>query len=126
MATAQGLCSKEGKRLCTDREWVRACKGKGGADFPYGPDFRANACNTADDDGDERDLATSGRFRKCRSRYAVYDMSGNVAEWTSSQTVRGGDYTSEEDDAECGSGGKRSASTSRATIGFRCCDDFTE
>ena len=92
---AAGLCKAAGKRLCTDGEWQRTC---GGA-FPYGKQFDAGRCNTEDADGEARSLSATGRFPRCRSAVGAYDMSGNAAEWTADQTVRGGGYTSAEDHA---------------------------
>ena len=123
---AQGLCKDAGKRLCSDSEWLRACVGRGGAGFPYGKEFDALICNTEDENGDERSVATAGSFEKCRSALGAYDMSGNVAEWTRDQTVRGGDFASADDDAACRAGGRRSEGSARASIGFRCCSDFQE
>jgi hypothetical protein len=117
---AEGLCGSAKKRLCTDREWQRAC---GGA-YPYGGKFLADRCNTEDDEGEERSITEAGAFKKCRSPSGAFDMSGNVAEWTADQTVRGGDYASADEDAACGAGGKRSPTSARASIGFRCCADF--
>ena len=123
---ARNLCRQTGKRLCTDTEWRRACAGDRGAPFPYGPTFDAARCNTEDAEGEERALAASGTFKRCASPAGAYDMSGNVAEWTADQTVRGGDFASADDDATCAAGGKRAPSSARATIGFRCCTDFTD
>jgi len=119
---AAGLCKAGGKRLCTDAEWQRSCRG--GGDFPYGKAFDASRCNTEDAEGEARSVAESGKFGKCRSAIGAFDMSGNAAEWTSDQTVRGGDYTSAEEDAACSAGGKRAAGSARPTIGFRCCADL--
>jgi serine/threonine protein kinase len=120
---AAGLCKASGKRLCSDAEWQRSCRG-GGGDFPYGKEFDAGRCNTEDADGEARSVAEGGKFARCRSAVGAYDMSGNVAEWTSDQTVRGGDYTSADEDAACSAGGKRSAGSARPSIGFRCCADL--
>ena len=121
---ASGACKAKGRRLCTDREWLRACVGRGGAPFPYGRSFDGGKCNTEDAEGDERSMAASGSFRKCRSAVGAYDMSGNASEWTADQTVRGGNYASSDEDAACRGGGRRSAGSARASIGFRCCSDF--
>ena len=118
--TAKSMCGRAGKRLCADKEWRRAC---GGA-FPYGRRFDANRCNTEDDDGEERSLSAAGAFRRCKSGWGAYDMSGNVAEWTADQTVRGGDYAASDEDAACSAGGRRGAGSSRSSIGFRCCADL--
>ncbi len=119
---AGGLCKAAGKRLCTDSEWQRSCRG--GGDFPYGKTFDAARCNTEDAEGEARSITESGKFSKCRSAIGALDMSGNVAEWTADQTVRGGDYTSADEDAACSAGGKRAAGSARPTIGFRCCADL--
>ena len=121
---AEGLCKRAGKRLCTDSEWKRGCRGRGGAEFPYGKNFRGGVCNTETEDGDEGVLKPSGKFRRCKSASGLYDMSGNVAEWTSSSTVRGGDFASSDEDAACNGGGRRSPGTARSSIGFRCCKSF--
>jgi len=44
--TAKGICEDEGKRLCTEREWVFACGSGRGNTYPYGNDAR-DACNTS-------------------------------------------------------------------------------
>src|SRR5262249_55149147 len=36
---ADKLCQSRGERLCTELEWERACRGKGGVSFPYGAAF---------------------------------------------------------------------------------------
>jgi len=125
-ASASGLCSAQNKRLCSGDEWKRACRGAGGAAYPYGKSFNGGRCNTEDGDGEERSVTKTGRFRGCKSRWAVYDMSGNVAEWTSDKAVRGGDYASGDEDVACSAGGRRAPGNSRPNIGFRCCFDFKE
>ena len=121
---AKSLCEQAGKRLCSGNEWVRACKGRGNAMYPYGKKFNANKCITVDKEDEERRRAASGSMRSCKSASGAYDMSGNVAEWTSDQRVRGGYYASYDDEATCKSGGRRAPSSKRGYIGFRCCMDF--
>jgi hypothetical protein len=118
---AERLCSLAGKRLCTDEEWDWGCSGE--YLYPYGERFDARLCNSTDDRGVERVLASTGTFSKCRSTSGAYDMSGNAAEWTSSQRVRGGSYQDEGNDASCVAGGARHPSTMKKHIGFRCCSD---
>jgi formylglycine-generating enzyme required for sulfatase activity len=80
------------------------------------------SCNTASAEGKPRGVLNSGAQRSCRSSQGVYDMSGNVAEWVSDRTVRGGSAQSGADDARCGSSAAGSASS---FVGFRCCRDAT-
>jgi serine/threonine protein kinase len=121
---AKSLCEQANKRLCSGSEWVRACKGKRGAKYPYGKRFNPSKCVTEDKEGEERRRSTSGSMRSCKSASGAYDMSGNIAEWTSDQRVRGGYYASYDDEATCSSGGRRSPSSKRGYIGLRCCMDF--
>ena len=122
-ADAKRMCEAQGKRLCTEAEWEKSCKGPGGAKWPYGNGFDANACNTEDDIGDSRSLAPSGRFAKCRSGFGVADMAGNVAEWTSDRMIKGGSFASGDYAVRC-SARKNGASFAKSSeVGFRCCAD---
>ncbi|HEX8697458.1 MAG TPA: SUMF1/EgtB/PvdO family nonheme iron enzyme [Myxococcaceae bacterium] len=126
---AKQACEKASKRLCTEEEWEKACKGAGNARFPYGNDFDANLCNTDDASGMDRTLAASGTFAQCRSSHGVMDLSGNVAEWTSTAAnsevqatiQKGGSFTREATAVRC-SARKAVLPTERApSVGFRCC-----
>lgn len=123
IADAKRLCEAQGKRLCSEAEWERACKGPGGAKWPYGSSFDADTCNTEDDVGDSRSLSPAGRFARCRSGFGVADMSGNVAEWTSEKMIKGGSFASSDYAVRC-SARKNGASFSKSSeVGFRCCAD---
>ncbi|MEW5743363.1 MAG: SUMF1/EgtB/PvdO family nonheme iron enzyme, partial [Myxococcota bacterium] len=122
-ADAKRLCEAQGKRLCSEAEWERGCKGPGGAKWPYGSNFDANTCNTEDDVGDARSLAPSGRYARCRSGFGVADLSGNVAEWTADKIIKGGSFASSDYAVRC-SARKNGASFSKSSeVGFRCCAD---
>jgi eukaryotic-like serine/threonine-protein kinase len=127
---AKQACEKEGKRLCTEEQWEKACKGPGNARFPYGNEFDAEACNTADTGNKGRTLAESGRFTRCRSGYGVADLSGNVAEWTASpfsssaaemMTQKGGHFGGSAYSARCAARISGEAKEREPTVGFRCC-----
>ena len=94
---ADMLCLSVGKRVCTRAEWVSACRGPGGSKYPYGPEYRSDACNTgarwkeldtkkvAKRDWYELtkldQSAPSGSFENCVSWAGAYDMVGNAEEW---------------------------------------------
>ena len=119
---AAAACRLAGKRLCTDQEWITACKGKKPTTWPYGDERVPGRCN---DDGrsgmnllfgggaeapqsaytqsnmnDERlnrvdgSLASGGSRSRCKSSYGAFDMVGNLHEWTAAGggTFRGGYY----------------------------------
>lgn len=101
---ARDLCAREGSRLCTEAEWTFACEGDEARPYPYGFERDADACvvdrpwREVDEDAlSPRDGPralreidrlwqgeASGTRPRCRSPFGVYDMTGNVDEWTSS------------------------------------------
>lgn len=97
----EAWCRQRGKRLCRENEWVRACTGKRGHNFPYGPSHAAGRCN--DDktwiapswrkirswpsEESKREAARldqsepGGARAECQSEDGVFDLTGNAAEW---------------------------------------------
>lgn len=126
---AKRSCEKLHKRLCSETEWEKACKGPGQLRFPYGNAFDANACGTEDAAGKDRALSSAGRYSRCRSGYGVYDLSGNAAEWTASayggggKVVKGGAFNKQDYAARCSARKNAGASNRSAEVGFRCCAD---
>ncbi len=114
------LCSLRGERLCTEGEWERACRGKGGASYPYGATYDVSRCNTR---GGE--IEPAGNFKDCRSGSGAYDMSGNVAEWVSAKgqpAQKGGSAQQGNPLARC-SYTVRGGGDGALFTGFRCCAD---
>jgi len=119
---AGAACRLAGKRLCTDEEWVTACKGKSPSTWPYGDDRLEGRCNdhgvsgmnlifghgaeapreayTQTNMNDERlnqfahSLSPCGSHAQCKSSFGTFDMVGNLHEWTANPggTFRGGYY----------------------------------
>ena len=126
--TAVKMCKSRGKRLCEEHEWEKACKGPSGLRYPYGNQWDPARCGTEDDEGNDRTVAKSGTYRRCRSGYNVFDLSGNVAEWTATKwssgyVVKGGSADRPGYDGRCAARKKKSVSYSSEVIGFRCCAD---
>jgi hypothetical protein len=94
---ARALCEKDGKKLCTPAQWTRACMGDEQRKWPYGPNYLPGACATGFDPDAQHASFPSGFFPRCHTPEGVFDMSGNVAEWTDgsedSEIVLGGNWT---------------------------------
>lgn len=84
---AHEYCAWAGKRLPTDMEWEKAARGPDGNIFPWGNEFDVNKANTPvrwQAIGHEGDTTPVGAFAEGASPYGLYDMTGNVWEWTAS------------------------------------------
>ncbi len=125
---ADGLCLEQGKRLCTELEWERACKGPNNHTYEYGEVYRPERCGT----GKPPALRPTGLFVGCKSDFGVYDMHGGAWEWTSSPwgrghaeqelvTLRGGNAAAGELVGRCANAMARTPTVKSGTIGFRCC-----
>ncbi|HEY4116665.1 MAG TPA: SUMF1/EgtB/PvdO family nonheme iron enzyme [Byssovorax sp.] len=104
---ATALCAEEGKRLCDEAEWTFACEGEEAMPYPYGYERDASACVVDqpwrafnEPAMRPRDGASakaeydrlwqgvqSGSEPRCKSPFGVYDLTGNVDEWTHSIRV---------------------------------------
>ena len=122
---AATLCSAEGKRLCSELEWERACEGPTtdaaplGATYPGGSAFDAETCGIDP-------LA-------CSSPDGVLALGASVGEWTSSAApaelaqngldamVRGGAALSSLSTHRCATRRAFPSATKVDGLGFRCC-----
>lgn len=125
---AKNACERLGRRLCSEREWERACKGPGSSRFPYGNTYDAEVCNTEDGEGKARALAPATSFKRCRSGYKTFMMAGNAEEWVldslnGQKIAKGGAADRPDFASRCASRRALAARTTAATLGFRCCAD---
>lgn len=126
---ASALCKKQNKRLCSEDEWEKACKGPNFYKFPYGNNWDANACNTEDENGNDRTLSSSGKWSRCRSGFGVMDMSGNLREWTDTKfsttlkdiVIKGGSFTKPDWATRCAVRYNIGPNIKDNETGFRCC-----
>ncbi|MDP3276543.1 MAG: SUMF1/EgtB/PvdO family nonheme iron enzyme [Deltaproteobacteria bacterium] len=153
---AARACTAAGKRLCSDREWVRACSGPRRTQYTYGNQRVAGACN---EDHTRHPvvylfarthrhlwngvlmndpqlnqvpgtLASSGQHEQCTNDYGVFDMQGNLHEWTSDPegTFRGGYFMDNRingDGCQYVTRGHNRTYHDYST-GFRCCANLPD
>lgn len=118
---AEARCASRGARLCTRDEWELACRGAGSSDFPYGPRYEKGRCNGGR--GIRAEIAAAGSFPECVSASGVFDMSGNVAEWSAEGYIHGGSAR----DRSSGRCNRRYRGSRQdegyPDVGYRCCAD---
>jgi hypothetical protein len=119
------LCAKYGKRLCTEDEWEKACRGPRSLIFSYGDAWDPEAC--------PRSGFFEGGYRlsdypACVSGYGVVGMSGGVGEWTSSKkgdghVIKPAEAESYPKDSRCAGRTDRADDFKSEHLGMRCCHD---
>ena len=96
-AVAVDLCAKLGKRLPTANEFETACMGSRKQLFGYGDRYKKNTCNVKAGFRSRSGPQPSGKMGKCTNDYGVFDMLGNLMEWTvdgsrERPVLKGGSY----------------------------------
>ncbi len=114
---ARQACANAGKRLCTEDEWVHACRGVRQKRFPYGSQYVRGKCNVhrmlhpahvlhgnssighsdprlnlVVERGVDPLLRLTGATSSCASKWSddeiLYDMVGNLDEWIDDESGR--------------------------------------
>lgn len=75
---ADAYCRWREMKLPTEAQWEKAARGTDGRIYPWGNNIDQSYANYADYVGDTTQV---GSYESGKSRYNVYDMSGNAWEW---------------------------------------------
>jgi len=116
---AAALCEARGKRLCSELEWERACKGPAGSTFTTGETLDLARCKA--------EPAT------CRSSEGALGLGIALREWTRSEepgglghtprtaVARGAALDADADAHRCAARTGLTADSRADDLGFRCC-----
>lgn len=90
---AEAYCKWANKRLPDEKEWEIASKGPNGKIFPWGNIYDESKGNL-----NTGKTTAVGAMKNDKSDYGIYDMGGNVMEWTASwyKPYEGSTFTSKE------------------------------
>ena len=139
---ASQFCDGLDKSLPTEAQWEFAARGSHSYTYPWGDDQPTWQTGNLDDVFP--DTTEVGSFEDGATPTGVYDLAGNVWEWTADtfvadyysysasedpkapegegllKTVRGGSFGSDKDDARSFVRGSFAATADLSTVGFRC------
>ena len=124
------FCEWRGARLPTQEEWEYAARGPDGWEFPWGDEFDPDL--VVYEANSDAQPAPVDSHSEGASWVGALNMSGNVWEWTATETEaglavkRGGSFADVEDDISTSAASEENLNEVFADIGFRCAMDYSE
>lgn len=107
--------------LPTDAQWTLAAAGPEGRKFPWGNGWDPKRCNWGDEgkvDGFV-ESAPVGSFPKGTTPTGIFDMAGNIWEWSAEGHLRGGPWCMDSTTVECAEIAREDTDRCDDKFGFR-------
>jgi formylglycine-generating enzyme required for sulfatase activity len=141
---AQKYCQWKDQRLPTEAEWEMASRGKRRVRFPWGNEPPNSSRLNYNEELNK--TAPVGSYEKGKSDYGIYDLAGNVSEWTADwhlpeyylfspksnpegpekghyKVIRGGNWRNVAQDVTMTYRNATVPKMQNTTVGFRCAKD---
>lgn len=124
LAGAQAFCKHLGRRIPTQAQWLFAAGADDGRPYPWGSqgDFENRANFFGNQDG-YAFWAPVNSFEQGVSPHGIYNMAGNIYEWTAEGFLMGGSWVHGPEIAKLTSEDNNLPSAKNLHDGFRCVAD---